>query len=266
MRQPSVPRVSLLSQASTLPPPSRANTAASIAVVIVLPTPPLPLATAIVRHPAHCRDTSAVVLGPPPLRRGRPDADAEPCRAPRATRSGRVVLAVGVVRKVGRVGWLRGRHRWSVDRARPRSLFPHLLSTLRLPACRRPAPRDGAGGVGGDGAEGAVGADQEVVVAAVAGGDEFDGDAGAAGFVGGAADDRLPDVFVVGRGRWVRRRPSRVTNVAVGSGDGGERARVVSEAHHELLSSGCQRSSQPSRLGVGGWTVRASSCRVRRVR
>ena len=58
----------------------------------------------------------------------------------------------------------------------------------------------GVGGlrVGGDGGECPVGADEEVVVAAVAGGDELDGAAGAACFVGRATKDGLADVLLPG--------------------------------------------------------------------
>src|SRR5699024_10394642 len=58
VRHPSVPRVWLLSHAKTPPPPYRANMADNMLVVGLLPAPPLPLTTAIVRGPGHRWDTA----------------------------------------------------------------------------------------------------------------------------------------------------------------------------------------------------------------
>src|SRR5699024_566007 len=57
VRQPSVPWDSLLSQATTGPPPYRAKTAERSATVGVLFAPPLRLTTAIVRGPGQCCET-----------------------------------------------------------------------------------------------------------------------------------------------------------------------------------------------------------------
>ena len=79
------------------------------------------------------------------------------------------------------------------------SLFPHLLSTRlgeRILDCLG-GRAEGDGVVERD--QGAARVDEEVVLAAVAGGDQLHGGAGAAGFVGGAADDGVPDVLITRR-------------------------------------------------------------------
>ena len=54
VRQPRVPRVTLPSAATTDPEPKRAKLLAKRILVGVLPAPPLPLSTAIVRGPGQC--------------------------------------------------------------------------------------------------------------------------------------------------------------------------------------------------------------------
>ena len=84
-RQPSVPRVSLLSHASVYPPRCSPNVAASSIVAVVLCAPPLGLMTTI-------------VLGPSKVRR----TDADAARRRRSTLPGPGLIAPNVTRRMPR--------------------------------------------------------------------------------------------------------------------------------------------------------------------
>ena len=84
---PSVPWVSLLSQASTKPPRVWPKVRPSISVATVLPAPPFGLTTVIWRSPPKARRTAARFVATLPLAPVGPQPDQAERAAPGAART-----------------------------------------------------------------------------------------------------------------------------------------------------------------------------------